>query len=307
MAEPTTTPAASGAEMPSFEHYYQAQPHKAALDPKKFDWKEVPEEERQKGFDLIAQHNKSPDIDEHLAKEMGSFYAIQVTGKYQVYFTLWRYRKVDPMFAAVIHNPIYMGNLTTDFLTSVEKCINGRVPKTIRIRIDDDTTRQHIIGKQDVFSFGQYRGLPYYEVYQKNPSYFTFLAKGVNDPNPRNAKFWQGPKGKIILFYANLAREEAIKKNRETSTAEHVGEVKDRYEGPLKVYKMTKKRSFDGGEFTDFRLLDPKGNKFIAYNLEKHWPDIKEGDEIKVQGRIKGHKELMGIKFNQLNYVKPAK
>jgi hypothetical protein len=263
-------------------------------------WKDIPEEERQAATELINQHNDYPAID----KEIKGHYAIDVTGKHQVYYTFWRFKEIDPRFAAFIKNPIYMGNLTTDFLTSVNKALE-RMPATTKLTIYADESRQHLIGKTEVFTFGQYRGEPYYEVFQKNPSYFAWLAQ-KQDPKYANTK-----SAAAIRVFAEMYYEEATKKNLATSTSQFVGVEGDKYEGELTVYSMKDKQGTDfhtgqPNTYKSFKLTDASGNKFLAVDLQKYFPNVKEKDVIRVNGRIKAHREILGVKFTALNYVKAA-
>lgn len=261
------------------------------------DWKEVPEEERQKVLELIKKHNDGVD------PAIKGNYAIDVTGKHQVYYTFWRYKDIDPKFAWVIKNPIYMGNLSTNLMSSVEKALQ-KTPPTVRLSLDADETRQHLIGKQEVFTFGKYRGEPFYEVYLKDPSYFAFLAKN-QDPKYSNTET-----SKKIQFFADLYYEEVTKKNLETSKSQFVGNVKDNYQGELTIYKIDEKDGIDfqtqkPKKYRVYKLIDDNQNKFITIDLERYFPNVKVNDKVKLKGKLKGQKEILGIKFNLLNYVKP--
>lgn len=99
------------------------------------DMKEISQEEWEEGFKLMREHNDSPNID----KNIKGFYYIDVTGRYQVYFTLWRWKDIDPRVAQWIKNPIYMGNMTTNFLSSVKKALD-KVPRSVRFQIMTEET-----------------------------------------------------------------------------------------------------------------------------------------------------------------------
>jgi hypothetical protein len=117
------------------------------------EWKDVPEEDRNKAIELIDKHNKSAD------DSIKGYYAIDVTGKHQVYYTFWRYKEIDPMFAAYIKNPIYMGNLSTNLLSSVENAI--KKAHSTRLELISEETKEGLIGKTKetpIFTFGKYRG-----------------------------------------------------------------------------------------------------------------------------------------------------
>lgn len=266
------------------------------------DWKEIPDEERAEANKLIQAHNTAATIDPGIK----GYYAIDVTGRHQVYYTFWRYRDdIDPRIAQLIKNPIYFGNLTTNYLSSVKKALE-HIPPTMKLVVWTDENRHHLIGKPERFTFGKYRGEPYHEVFLKDPSYFAWLAKN-QDPQYANTK-----SALAIKLFADMYFEQQTKKNQETSTSKFVGTEGGSYEGELKIYNIAEKQGQSFGydqkpeTYLAYKLVDAEGNKFLAVNLNKNFPNAKKDDTIKVRGKIKAHKELMGIKFTALNYVKPA-
>jgi RecJ-like exonuclease len=96
------------------------------------------------------------------------------------------------------------------------------------------------------------------------------------------------------------------KKNLEISKSQYVGTIGEKYTGELEVYQMVQKTGWDGEPYMAFKLKDTNDNKFLAASLEKHFPNIKVGDKVKIKGRVKDHKEFVGVKFTALNYVKPT-
>lgn len=273
--------------------------HKSLLQ-ESLDWKDVPVEVKDEVYRKVKEHNVKTD------PSIKGFYAIDVTGKYQVYYTFWRFKDIDHRFAGFIKNPVYMGNLTTDLMSSVDKAIQ-RVPN-VKIEIWEDATKNNLIGKtKDTpsFTFGKYRGRTFPDVYLENPSYFAFLAKNA-DPKYANTK-----SSVAIQFFANLYFEEMTKKNQESSTSKFSGTIGGRYEGELEVYNIKEYKNQTNsftGETRDvylYKLKDADENKFMCYDLEKKFTDVKVGDKLKVSAKIKNHKEVVGIKFTLLNYVKP--
>ena len=274
--------------------------HKSLLK-ESLDWKDVPVEVKDEVYRKVKEHNAKTD------PSIKGFYAIDVTGKYQVYYTFWRFKDIDPRFAGFIKNPVYMGNLTTDLMSSVDNAIQ-RVPN-VKIEIWEDATKHNLIGKtKDTpsFTFGKYRGRTFPDVYLENPSYFAFLAKNA-DPKYATTK-----SSVAIQFFANLYFEEMTKKNQESSTSKFSGTIGGRYEGELEVYNIKEYKNQTNsftGETRDvylYKLKDADENKFMCYDLEKKFTDVKVGDKLKVSAKIKNHKEVVGIKFTLLNYVKPA-
>jgi hypothetical protein len=52
-----------------------------------------------------------------------------------------------------------------------------------------------------------------------------------------------------------------------------------------------------------YKLKDAQGNKFITYKF----PTDQIGIKMKVRAKIKEHKEILGVKFNKIGYIKPIK
>ena len=99
------------------------------------------------------------------------------------------------------------------------------------------------------------------------------------------------------------------KKNQATSTSKFVGTVGGTFEGELKIYKIEEKQGedFNTGRpkmYKVYKLVDADGNKFITFDMDRTFPHAKTDETIKVRAKIKDHKELMGIKFTSLNYIK---
>lgn len=305
------------------------------------EWKDIPDEVKNQAYELIQKHNASVSDDGSGMKK--GFYIIDVTGKHQVYYTFWRFKEIDPRFVAFIKNPIYMGNLTTDLLSSVEKVLSKPGVKNVRVEIEYDETRKHLIGKTTktpTFTFGKYRGKTFPEVYLENPSYFAWLDKNA-DPRYEGSKM-----SMQIKAFAEMYFQDVAKKNAETSTSQFLGNKGDRVSGEFKIYGMAVKDKqafsyFDSkrgnlGQYVMYKLIDDKGNKTVANGVEKvllsNLPErykirqngdeiifvedqfsgveakelgrVKKGDVVKMSGIISDTYEALGIKFTKLNRLK---
>ena len=259
-------------------------------------WKEVPEEIKEEANRLIDEHNSKVTLD----PKKGS-YLIDVTGKHQVYYTFWRFREIDPRFAAFIKNPIYFGNLSTDLLGSVKKVLSKSIVADVPVELMTDETRQGMIGrtkKTPAFTFGKYRGKTFPEVYLEDPAYFAWLSKNAND------KYARTETSLAIGAFAQMYFDDVTKKNQETSTSEFVGKVGDSYQGELELYnvKYVEPKAYQDG-YTVFKMKDSNGNKFISYKF----PTEEVGTTIKIKAKIRDHKEILGVKFNKLGYIKEIK
>jgi hypothetical protein len=195
-------------------------------------WKEVPEEEKNKAYELIKAHNDSVVNPKDGAE---NYYFIDVTGKHQVYYTFWRFRILPAAIRNWIKNPIYFGNLSTDIVTSVQKALSKNIVKNVRVELYGDETREHLIGRSKAtpkFTFGKYRGQTFPDVYLNDPGYFAFLAKNA-DP-----KYASTDNAQAIQAFAQMYFDDVTKKNQETSTAQFVGKPGDRFQGELELYNF---------------------------------------------------------------------
>ena len=261
-------------------------------------WKEVPEEQKNKAYELIKAHNDAVVNPKDGAE---NYYFIDVTGKHQVYYTFWRFRILPAAIRNWIKNPIYFGNLSTDIVSSVQKALSKNIVKNVRVELYGDETREHLIGRSKAtpkFTFGKYRGQSFPDVYLNDPGYFAFLAKNA-DP-----KYASTDNAQAIQAFAQMYFDDVTKKNQETSTAQFVGKPGDRFEGELELYNLKEvpgDREKEG--YNVYKLKDAQGNKFITYAF----PAMEVGAKMKVRAKIQAHKEILGVKFNKIGYVKPTK
>lgn len=257
-------------------------------------WKEVPEEEKARVWEMISKHNDSLVNDGIKRGE----WLIDVTGKHQVYYTFWRYKELDPRVRAYIKNPIYFGNLTTNLTTSVEKAISRA--GNVKVNLLTDENRQGMIGrttKTPAFTFGKYRGKTFPEVYLEDPGYFAWLAKNADE------KYAGSKMNLAIGAFAQMYFDDITKKNQEETKTEFVGKVGEVYQGELEIYnvKSVPSSNFSDG-YTVFKLKDAQGNRFMTYSLPVDGAEV--GIKIKLKGKIKDHKEVLGIKFTRLSNIK---
>lgn len=277
------------------------------------DIKDITPEEWNEAIKLMKDHNESAQID----KELKGFYYIDVTGKWQVYFTLWRWKDIDPKFASVIKNPIYMGNMTTNFLTSVKKALD-LVPSSIRFQIMTDQNREGLIGRvaahsnEDIkFTFGKYRGRSLGEIYLEDPKYIIWLVQN-QDP-----KYAETKMSRALQLFAQMYYEEVTNQNKEKfKDIQFAGNKGDKYEGEIEVYKYEIKqgqvfgylgRGQNPPTYTSTRAVDKNGNKLIINNLDKTFPGqtIEKGSKLAIKGKVVDQIEILGVKFTKIGYVKP--
>lgn len=225
------------------------------------------------------QEGKDPNWD----YKFGYFY-IDVSGKYSVYYTLWK---------ASLKEANFITNLSTDFQTAVEKAkkASGRIP----VIIDRLGTKAGLFqaAKAEILTFGKHRGKTIGDIFVEDPQYVVWLSK--ND------------KGKSeilsdrIKYYTNLYFETIAKKNLEESKSEFVGNVGEKIEIKAEVYDFRK----EPGNFNNIqyicKLIDENGNKYMTYNIGR---EVKKGDTIKMTAKVKKHELKLGIKFTIIYFCK---
>ena len=239
-----------------------------------------PSDEEIKDAEKILAEGKDPDSN---MKDVGCFY-IDVSGKYSVYYTFWRW---NPKSA----NCYYICNLSTDFVTAVKKAAkaSGRIP----VVIDRFGTYAGLFQaeKNKILSFGKYRGQTIGEIFVTDPQYIVYLSKDFHG----NAEM-----AKEIQDYKNLFFETLTKKNQEESTSKYIGEVGTKITIKATVYNFNVNQSAFGPQYTA-KLTDDDGNRYIAYNIGR---TLRKNDVVYMTAKVKEHKEIVGIKFTSIYYCK---
>lgn len=216
----------------------------------------------------------------------GYFY-IDVSGKYSVYYTLWK---------ESLHDCHFISNLSTDFMTAVEKAKKaaGRIP----VVIDRTGTKAGMFqaAKSEIFSGGKHRGKTIGEVFILDPTYIVWLSKEDhykgNDPIMIDK----------IKYYTDLYYETITKKNRENSSSEYIGKIGDKISIEADVYLAKLVPSaYNNKMQMQCKLIDEKGNKYSTYDLGTK---VKDGDSVKLTAKVKAHNEYLGVKFTQIYYCK---
>lgn len=242
------------------------------------------EEYLEKGIDA------SWDIDKF------GYFSVDVSGKYSVYYTLWKINRLNSHF---------ISNLSTDFMTAIEKAKKaaGRIP----VIIDKYGTKAGMFqaAKKEMFSFGKYRGQTLGEVFVEDPKYIIWtLEKYTGSLSP---EFIEKAK-----YYKDLYYDTIRKKNLEESKSEYIGKIGDKIKIEADVYDVEANQNpFDNKLQYKVKLIDDQGNKYMTYNIGSPIKDgprimspVKKGDTVKLTAKVKDHKEFLGIKFTLLYYCK---
>lgn len=264
-------------------------------------WQTYTEEQMAEAFEILENHNKSVPPKKEGARKVT--FILDVTGKHQAYFTLWREVEPDPKYPTCGFNTFdirYVSNVSTDLIEAVRK-VCDRFPNS-SIEVDRTGNRTHLIGKNrscDKFTFGKYRGELFEDVLEKDPQYFIFLDRNANP------LYAHKPQNQAIAYFATAAGEMITKKNQETSTSEYVGVVGKKMVLDLELYKAKK---YPGKKTTYCNFKDSKGNRFKGRILGQKFGDLEErvGETIRMKCQIDWHDEIMGIKFTGIKGTVPA-
>jgi hypothetical protein len=286
--------------------------------------KEISDEELEQAEDILKQ-NVDPSWD---VSKWGSF-VIGVTGRYQVYYTFWKY---TPGGSGYTGQVIYMGNLSTNIIDAAKKArkIAGIAP----IFFEEYETLTNLKGAPaDVIQFGKYRGKTLGEVYTIDPQYIIWIANK-----------YDGGRGEKGREFRSIARELADgyfksmgERNREAETKEYYGKPGEKFEGPVTLLKVDQYTNDYSGDYT-FRLrTEDENSRFQFYvspkalsgllgveykskmvqsgygysnittpetiNSIKAGLEKLKGTEINIKGTVKGHKEVVGKKWTTLSRV----
>lgn len=253
------------------------------LNESKMSKLKIPTDDEIKEVEEYLSKNVDPDWD---IKKFGYFY-IDVSGKYSVYYTLWRW---NPNYYANMNR--YISNLSTDLTTAVEKAKKaaGRVP----IIIDRYGTQAGLFkaAKAEILTFGKYRGKSLGDIFVEDPKYIMWLDKNYTGGIK---EMWDK-----IKEYKEMYLETIRKKNLEESISNYVGQIGEKISVEADVYNYQQRDSQFGIQH-NCKLVDNNGNKYIVYNIGRI---VKKGDTIKMTAKVKEHKELLGVKFTVLYYCK---
>jgi len=235
----------------------------------------------------FLEEGKDPSWD---MKDFGFFY-VDVSGKYSVYYTLWRFK---PKTRTAYQ---FITNLSTDFKTAIEKAKKaaGRVP----VIIDRLGTQAGMFrtAKAELISFGKYRGKTLGDVFVENPQYITWLYKNYDGKSPDRFE--------RIKYYNDLYWETITKKNIEESKSQFQGKVGEKITVEVEVYNVVRQGDSETNFTNKCKMVDDAGNKYMTYNIGTN-KNILKGDKVKLTAKVKDHREVLGIKFTSLNYCKIA-
>ena len=291
-----------------------------ATTPQKHGREIIPIEITDEQYDMamsIIEENTDPEWDE---SEWGNLF-IGVTGKHQVYYTLWKYSPKVTMF----ENPvIYCGNLSIDIVEAAKKA-KARAYRQ-PVYFENYETLKGLQGSRaDVMTGGKYRGETIGEIYAHDPQYIIWISKN-----------WTNLKSKKQIAQWNTAQALTEDYFRSMAERNKAAETKDYCPIGTKINEFVKIVGFKHWE-SDYTIKaeDDKyrfqfklslKNLCSALGIEYKYDLIRESGtlyeiptgetkgnvetavqklaELQISGKAKYHNEIVGKKWTRLSNVR---
>jgi len=279
---------------------------------------EVTDEEYTEAESIVAS-NVDPTWNE---AEWGNMF-IGVTGKHQVYYTLWKYRPKVIGFSDPVH---YMGNLSINIVEAAKKARKraGIQP----VYFEDYQTLKGLQGsRDDVMTGGKHRGETISEIYMEDPQYVLWIAKTWAQSAKTKKQMKQLNNAQILAddFFKSMTE-----RNQAAETKGYF-EVGKKFVGPLKV--IGHKTYDDSTDYTikaendEFRFMWKMSLKNLCHYLGVDYtydlirengtlyeipkPECKAQvtaavnklETVNVRGKAKYNNEIVGKKWTRLSYV----
>jgi hypothetical protein len=223
------------------------------------------------------------------------YYIIDTTGDYQVYFTLYRFKKSESVYV----NPYkYIKNITSDF-SKLEDMVNKFNSQPIPVilvghdnfspKVSEFRNRKNTLNP--FVKFGKYMGKTIEEIWAMDKNYVLWFAKNF-DPkdNANNIELSNQANEFKNLFFTELAD-----KNRAVDTSNYVGKIKERVTLDAKVTSI--KTSED---YSVINLVTKDGDNIYVYDKEY---GLTVGDSVNIIGTATKHVEKLGKKYTYLNRI----
>ncbi len=242
-------------------------------------------------------------------KDFG-FKVIGVTGAKQVYYTFWKFNP-----RSIYNQLVFLGNLSTDIVEAAKKAkkYSGIQP----IFFENYDTLIGLKGSPvDVLTFGKNRGRTIGEVYIEDPQYIIWLSKNMNPRNNKQQKQLELAQELTKDYFDQMA-----KVNRKNDNMEYYGEEKEKIDLPVKItfVKVTGynidvssslkiRAEYEGKYRFEFYInnitkLEELFNVNGIAEVIKVLAELND-KKLRIVGKIKRHKEILGKKYTQLHYVK---
>lgn len=267
----------------------------------------VTEEEIDEAESLLNNYNRT--ISNETTQQYGALY-LGVTGKYQVYFTLW---KGHPNLGSESgsFNTLYLKNIAQNIVEAAKRAIkiSGGV---LKIFLEDSETLQSMQGEPfDMVTFGKYRGTRLGELFVNDRNYLFWISKNFTPKNKREIEFLKIARDLVNGYFQELAVQ-----NRQTDEKDYLQQTTGIVTTTIKVTSINEYISnndyFDAlgyGKPYLVRLYvkgENDNNRFAFYIDSDKLKNYKDyiNKEITIRGSIKDKKEIVGKKYTILNRVK---
>ena len=266
----------------------------------------------------IGQAEKILDagVDPNWDMSFGSMY-IGVTGRHQVYYTLWKHAP-----RAIMNPMIYLGNLSTDIIEAARKAKQraGRQP----VYFDDYETLKGMQGAQpEMITFGKYRGRLIGEVYAEDPQYIIWLSKNMSPRNQKQMKQYELIKTLTDDYFRALGEKNRAVENKEYFT------IGQKFQGVLDVFSIKDDTIYNPemgyynsdeptykvkAENENFRFIFKltrsaimKAGNIKITNHDEFKAILPTIKKLEVAGTAKYNMEIVGRKYTRLSRVKILK
>ena len=222
------------------------------------------------------------------------YYIIDTTGDYQVYFTLYRFKKSESRYI----NPYkYIKNITSDFgkLEDMVDRFNSQPIPVIVVGSANNNAkicefRNRKNSPTPFVKFGKYAGKTIEEIWAEDRNYVLWFAKNFEPKGESNILLSDQANEFKRLFFTELAD-----KNRATDTSNYVGNIKERINVDAKVTSIKVNE-----DYSVINLVTNDGNNIFVYDKDYQ---LSVGDDVNIIGTATKHVEKMGKKFTYLNRI----
>lgn len=248
-------------------------------------------------YAILGAHNRQVNPESkpiHDKENFNSYYVISLTGNKHSYYTLYQYNNhtINPYGK----NFYYVCNLSTDLVEAVSKICTGQ-GRPVRLYMDDNFNPERI--PATCFPIGKYKGQSLADVYDTDPNYIIWASFNLKVKKQNKT---------IQMMYEALNHlrdahfQMVTEKNKETSTSEHQGQLKKRYDLELTILSRFKAQptDFQPNPKTKYKAQDVNGNMYQFYC---GFDNLEIDTIYKLKGTVNRHFTSLGINYTTLNRV----
>jgi hypothetical protein len=239
------------------------------------------------------------------------YYIIDTTGRYEVYFTLYKFISIPPNSLGFINPYRYIKNITTDFAKleiQLNKLISNPLPIVIaNTENNDPKVCDFRIRKKvgvPMVTMGKHRGKTIAQIWDEDRNWVMWFAKTYKvgtytDFRGSQRNYVLNEEDILLKNNANdlieAFFEELTITNRETCKSNFIGELKKRMVVEAKIISIRK-----GDYSTTINLVTECGDYATIYDKEYK---LNVGDSIKFKGTPTKNFEKVGKKTTYFNRI----